>query len=91
MFAPKALPLFLEKLDSDLTDAKIDSATSLSECLASCSPDHAGLFLGQIWSAIKMEILGVRAHTNEQVVQACLHVLKVRETVLIFSSILLRS
>ena len=76
-FAPKAIPLFLEKLDSDLTEAKIDSAQSLAACLGSCSPEHAGLFLEPIWNALRMEIMGVRLNTDEHVVQACLEVLKV--------------
>ena len=76
-FAPKSIPLFLEKLESDLTDAKIDSALSLAKCLSVCEPEHAGLFLDQIWSTLRMEIMGVRLQTNEQVVLACLKALKV--------------
>ena len=77
IFAPKSIPLFLEKLDSDLTSAKIDSALSLAECLSGCAPEHVGLFLDQIWNSLRGEIMGVRLQTNEQVVQSCLDALKV--------------
>ena len=48
-FAPFAVPLFLEKLDSDLDSAKLDSNLSLVHMVESVlEPHHLAPFLQQV-------------------------------------------
>ena len=60
-FAPLAIPLFLEKLDSDLDDSKIDANLSLVECLQSGYTSHQiGPHLEEMWNLYKKEIMGFK-------------------------------
>ena len=59
-FAPFALPLLLEKLDSDLDSAKLDSNLTLIKYLAVLEPHHLAPFLSELWSAYKKELMGIR-------------------------------
>ena len=54
-FTPFAVPLFLEKLDSDLDSAKLDANLSLVQLVESgvLEPHHLAPFLQDIWSAYK--------------------------------------
>ena len=69
-FAPLAIPLFLEKLSSDLTEAKRDALAALRICLAKYSPAQLAPFLKDIWNGCKQEIMGIRAsHSDPGVVE----------------------
>ena len=61
LFAPLAIPLFLEKLDSDLDDAKIDSNLSFIDCLKTGYSSHQiKPHLDELWNIYKKEIMGFR-------------------------------
>ena len=61
LFAPLAIPLFLEKLDSDLDDSKIDSNLSFIACLQSgYTPQQIKPHMDELWAAHKKEIMGFR-------------------------------
>ena len=58
IFAPLALPLFMEKLDSEISDAKIDANLTLIQCLKVYVPEQLQLHLESLWDLLKKEILG---------------------------------
>ena len=61
LFAPLAIPLFLEKLESDLDDAKIDSNLSFIDCLRSGYTAHQiKPHMDELWNVYKKEIMGFR-------------------------------
>ena len=68
IFAPLALPLFMEKLDSEISDAKIDANLTLIQCLKVYVPEQLQLHLESLWELLKKEILGIRMNTNEEVI-----------------------
>ena len=60
-FAPLTIPLFLEKLDSDLDESKIDANLSFIACLRSgYTPTQIGPHLEELWNVYKKEIMGFR-------------------------------
>jgi hypothetical protein len=69
--------LFLEKLESDYVDAKVDSAESLNATLMRCELENCAHFVDQIWNAVKREVLGIRMQTSERLVKICLEITKV--------------
>ncbi len=71
MFAPLAMPLFLEKLESDLTEAKIDANLTMIECVKRYSPEQLSPHLSSLWELLKKEILGIRMNVNEEVIKSC--------------------
>lgn len=77
VFVPLSIPLYLEKLDSDYIEAKVDSSESLNVTLEKCEVDACGQFVDQIWRALQREILGIRMQTSERLVKTCLEVIKV--------------
>ena len=58
LFAPVALPLFMEKLDSEISDAKIDANYTMIECFKIYSPEQLSLHLESLWELLQKEILG---------------------------------
>ena len=71
IFAPLAMPLYLEKLDSDLTEAKIDANLTLIQSLQKYSPAQIKPHLDELWSLLKKEILGIKMNVNEEVHKSC--------------------
>jgi len=74
--AGHSIPLFMEKLDSDLESAKMDSADSLSELVRRCAlveggKEHwtkdNGKLMELVWSGVKKELLGIRVQAAEPV------------------------
>ena len=59
--APLTIPLFLEKLDSDLEESKVDANLSLIDCLRSgYTPQQIKPHLEELWNVYKKEIMGFR-------------------------------
>ena len=71
MFAPLAMPLFLEKLDSDLNSSKIDANYTIIRCVEKYSPTQLKPHLDELWTLLKKEILGIKLSVNEEVTQSC--------------------
>merc|ERR1719219_1505507 len=71
MFAPLAMPLFIEKLDSDLQDAKIDANLTMIECVKKYSPEQIKPHLANLWDLLKKEILGIKLNVNDDVIDTC--------------------
>lgn len=55
-FAPLCLPLLMEKLSSDIVNAKIDSLLTLSACLEVYHSTYLLQHVGQLWEAVRREI-----------------------------------
>jgi len=71
-----SIPLFMEKLDSDLESAKIESVECLSELVARCSAldggkepwlKEQGKLLEVVWQGLKKELLGIRLQLAESI------------------------
>ena len=58
LFAPLAFPLFLDKLDSDLAEAKIDANLTLVQCLPKYTNEQIQPHMEQLWTLLKKEVLG---------------------------------
>ena len=71
MFAPLAMPLYLEKLDSDLNGAKIDANLTMIQSLPQYSPSQIFPHLGELWGLLKKEILGIKMNVSEEVIRSC--------------------
>ena len=71
IFAPLAMPLYLEKLDSDLNGAKIDANLTMIQSLPQYSPSQIFPHLGELWGLLKKEILGIKMNVSEEVIQSC--------------------
>ena len=71
MFAPLAMPLYLEKLDSDLNDAKIDANLTMIQSLQQYSPSQIFPHLQELWGLLKKEILGIKMNVSEEVIRSC--------------------
>ncbi|XP_031554304.1 MMS19 nucleotide excision repair protein homolog, partial [Actinia tenebrosa] len=56
LFAPFCLPLLLEKLESDVISAKIDSLLTLSSCMEVYTVQQIKEYLQPFWQAIKKEV-----------------------------------
>ena len=71
IFAPLAMPLYLEKLDSDLNGAKIDANLTMIQSLPQYSPSQIFPHLGELWGLLKKEILGIKMNVSEEVIRSC--------------------
>jgi len=69
-----SIPLFMEKLDSDLESAKEDSVASLLDLVSRCSKIDTGKsvwltdngkLLELVWKGLKKELLGIRLRSSE--------------------------
>lgn len=56
-FAPYAIPLYLEKLSSDLMDSKSDSLITFKDSLEIYNPEDVAIFIDDIWLAIRKDYL----------------------------------
>nr|CAB3263882.1 MMS19 nucleotide excision repair protein homolog [Phallusia mammillata] len=57
VFAKFCIPLMLEKLDSDVQGAKIDSLQTLTACLPEYAKADMEPFVSTIWKAVKREVV----------------------------------
>ena len=71
MFAPLAMPLYLEKLDSDLNGAKVDANLTMIQSLSQYSPSQIFPHLDELWGLLKKEILGIKMNVSEEVNRSC--------------------
>jgi hypothetical protein len=73
-FAPLALPLFIEKLDSEVVSAKVEALTCLQEAALSgaFSVSSLGSHMSAVWASCKQEIMGIRETTSKKVVKEAL-------------------
>uniref|UniRef100_A0A8C5C8N7 MMS19 nucleotide excision repair protein n=1 Tax=Gadus morhua TaxID=8049 RepID=A0A8C5C8N7_GADMO len=55
-FAEFLLPLIIEKLDSDIQSAKIDSLQTLTACLSTYEHKDLAEFLSGLWTSIRREV-----------------------------------
>lgn len=76
-FAPYAIPLFMEKLSSDLVEAKIDSLSCFRSCLRKYSPAQLAPSLKDVWNSCKQEIMGIRANSDKKVIEMTYKLLEV--------------
>lgn len=56
-FAPYAIPLYIEKLSSDIVGAKLDSLLTFTQSLAIFPPPDVELFSKDIWMLIRKDFL----------------------------------
>ena len=68
-----SIPLVLEKLDSDLESAKLESLNLLLELLKTGQEEEEVMTVwrdqvGPVWSALRQEVLGIRANPGSRVV-----------------------
>ena len=77
-FAQYAVPVFYEKLTSEVNEAKLDSVLYLHYCLESGSYPVESLesHLSETWKLLKQEILGVKMNADERVKEAAKKLLK---------------
>ena len=73
VFAPFCMPLLLEKITSDVVDAKIDAHLTLAACAKVYKPEDFNDYYKDIWNAIRGDYLlgGIKAIEN-----ACVDALK---------------
>jgi len=57
LFAPFCLPLLLEKITSDIVDAKIDAYLTLAECAKVYLPEDFCDYYKDLWSAVRRDYL----------------------------------
>jgi len=57
LFAPYAIPLYIEKLSSDIANAKIDSLETFTESLPLMKGQEVELFINDIWMCIRKDFL----------------------------------
>uniref|UniRef100_A0AAX7TXJ7 MMS19 nucleotide excision repair protein n=1 Tax=Astatotilapia calliptera TaxID=8154 RepID=A0AAX7TXJ7_ASTCA len=55
-FAEFLLPLLIEKLDSDVQSAKLDSLQTLAACVSQYEHKHVAEFLQGLWTAVRREV-----------------------------------
>lgn len=72
-FAEYCIPLLLEKLESDLNIAKLDSLALLSKCAQKYDPQTIESKFSDIWTTLKMELI---PGTNLDILPMTLHTLK---------------
>nr|XP_018666798.1 MMS19 nucleotide excision repair protein homolog isoform X2 [Ciona intestinalis]XP_026689740.1 MMS19 nucleotide excision repair protein homolog isoform X2 [Ciona intestinalis] len=68
-FAQYCIPLMLEKLESDVESAKIDSLETLTACLGCYGKQELEKYLSSLWSDVKREI---NQSSSEQIEKCCL-------------------
>ncbi|KAL3967426.1 putative ATP-dependent RNA helicase DDX4 [Sarotherodon galilaeus] len=55
-FAEFLLPLLIEKLDSDVQNAKLDSLQTLAACVSQYEHKHVAEFLQGLWTSVRREV-----------------------------------
>ncbi|NXJ83552.1 MMS19 protein, partial [Trogon melanurus] len=74
-FAEFLLPLLIEKLDSDLQSAKLDSLQTLTACCAVYGQKELQEFLPSLWSSLRREVFQTASEKVEAECLAALHAL----------------
>ncbi|NWR51114.1 MMS19 protein, partial [Regulus satrapa] len=74
-FAEFLLPLLIEKLDSELQSAKLDSLQTLSACCAIYGQKELQEFLPSLWSSLRREVFQTASEKIETECLAALHAL----------------
>ncbi|NWS84455.1 MMS19 protein, partial [Toxostoma redivivum] len=74
-FAEFLLPLLIEKLDSELQSAKLDSLQTLTACCAVYGQKELQEFLPSLWSSLRREVFQTASEKIEMECLAALHAL----------------
>ncbi|XP_032921982.1 MMS19 nucleotide excision repair protein homolog isoform X1 [Catharus ustulatus] len=74
-FAEFLLPLLIEKLDSELQSAKLDSLQTLTACCAIYRQKELQEFLPSLWSSLRREVFQTASEKIETECLAALHAL----------------
>ncbi|XP_052654557.1 MMS19 nucleotide excision repair protein homolog isoform X1 [Harpia harpyja] len=74
-FAEFLLPLLIEKMDSDLQSAKLDSLQTLTACCAIYGQKELQEFLPSLWSSLRREVFQTASEKVEAECLAALHAL----------------
>ncbi|XP_062352752.1 MMS19 nucleotide excision repair protein homolog isoform X1 [Cinclus cinclus] len=74
-FAEFLLPLLIEKLDSELQSAKLDSLQTLTACCAIYGQKELQEFLPSLWSSLRREVFQTASEKIEMECLAALHAL----------------
>ncbi|NXI41882.1 MMS19 protein, partial [Galbula dea] len=74
-FAEFLVPLLIEKMDSDLQSAKIDSLQTLTACCAVYGQKELQEFLPSLWSSLRREVFQTASEKVEAECLAALHAL----------------
>ncbi|NWX11750.1 MMS19 protein, partial [Aegotheles bennettii] len=74
-FAEFLLPLLIEKMDSDLQNAKLDSLQTLTACCAIYGQKELQEFLPSLWSSLRREVFQTASEKIEAECLAALHAL----------------
>ncbi|NXS58429.1 MMS19 protein, partial [Brachypteracias leptosomus] len=74
-FAEFLLPLLIEKVDSDLQSAKLDSLQTLTACCAIYGQKELQEFLPSLWSSLRREVFQTASEKIEAECLAALHAL----------------
>ncbi|NXD14736.1 MMS19 protein, partial [Nothocercus nigrocapillus] len=74
-FAEFLLPLIIEKMDSDLQSAKLDSLQTLTACCAIYGQKELQEFLPSLWSSLRREVFQTASEKVEAECLAALHAL----------------
>ncbi|NXD49088.1 MMS19 protein, partial [Corvus moneduloides] len=74
-FAEFLLPLLIEKLDSELHSAKLDSLQTLTACCAIYGQKELQEFLPSLWSSLRREVFQTASEKIEAECLAALHAL----------------
>ncbi|PKU30403.1 hypothetical protein llap_19293 [Limosa lapponica baueri] len=74
-FAEFLLPLLIEKMDSELQSAKLDSLQTLTACCAVYGQKELQEFLPSLWSSLRREVFQTASEKVEAECLAALHAL----------------
>ncbi|XP_009870584.1 PREDICTED: MMS19 nucleotide excision repair protein homolog, partial [Apaloderma vittatum] len=74
-FAEFLLPLLIEKMDSDLQSAKLDSLQTLTACCAVYGQKELQEFLPSLWSSLRREVFQTASEKVEAECLTALHAL----------------
>uniref|UniRef100_A0A8B9IPQ2 MMS19 nucleotide excision repair protein n=1 Tax=Anser cygnoides TaxID=8845 RepID=A0A8B9IPQ2_ANSCY len=74
-FAEFLLPLLIEKMDSDLQSAKLDSLQTLTACCAIYGQKELQEFLPSLWSSLRREVFQTASEKVEAECLTALHAL----------------
>ncbi|XP_030308861.1 MMS19 nucleotide excision repair protein homolog [Calypte anna] len=74
-FAEFLLPLLIEKMDSDLQSAKLDSLQTLTACCAIYGQKELQEFLTSLWSSLRREVFQTASEKVEAECLTALHAL----------------
>ncbi|CAL4187032.1 unnamed protein product, partial [Meganyctiphanes norvegica] len=72
-FAPYCIPLLQEKLDSDLTSAKLDSLHTIVSCCEIYSSEDIRPHINPLWASIRREVIEGASTELEQAALSALH------------------